>query len=223
MTIKHSLVLDERTLRPSGEWAPDERGWQMVRIAEGIGYWLHRNAARELNAGDCFAVAFKGIGSLRVSQMGPLRLQYYAVDPRATADILTVAEGQRLDASAIDPMASLLIYPAAHPLAQDFARVVDQSKDNGLLQRCRLLQLWADAIAGLLAAAAPEQAHPAELRAKLRHLIGQITETELTTCSLADLAQRLGCSERHFRRLFREEFGVAFRKRQMELRLRRAG
>ena len=44
-------------------------------------------------------------------------------------------------------------------------------------------------------------------------------EAELSQCSLRDLAGQLNCSERHFSRLFREEFGVPFRARQIELRL----
>jgi AraC family transcriptional regulator of adaptative response / DNA-3-methyladenine glycosylase II len=53
-------------------------------------------------------------------------------------------------------------------------------------------------------------------------MIGQVREAELTASSLEDLAGRLGCSERHFSRLFREEFGVSFCQRQIELRLLRA-
>ena len=39
---------------------------------------------------------------------------------------------------------------------------------------------------------------------------------------MRDLAGQLNCSERHFSRLFREEFGVPLRARQIELRLQRA-
>ena len=47
-------------------------------------------------------------------------------------------------------------------------------------------------------------------------------EAELSQCSLRDLAGQLNCSERHFTRMFREEFGVPLRARQIELRLQRA-
>jgi AraC-like DNA-binding protein len=46
-------------------------------------------------------------------------------------------------------------------------------------------------------------------------------QIELTTCSLPELAQQLDCSIRHFRRLFREKFGVPLRVHQTELRLLR--
>jgi AraC-like DNA-binding protein len=47
-------------------------------------------------------------------------------------------------------------------------------------------------------------------------------EAELAGKTLTELAEHLHCSERHFSRLFREEFGVPLRARQIELRLQRA-
>ena len=47
-------------------------------------------------------------------------------------------------------------------------------------------------------------------------------DAELATRSLPELAVLLSCSERHFSRLFREQFGVPLRSRQTELRLQRA-
>ena len=88
--------------------------------------------------------------------------------------------------------------------------------------RCGLLQLWANAIANLLPAPAVESAGGGKLLERFRQLVGRMPEAELSQCSLRDLAGQLNCSERHFTRLFREEFGVPFRARQIELRLQRA-
>jgi hemolysin activation/secretion protein len=49
-----------------------------------------------------------------------------------------------------------------------------------------------------------------------------MSEAELATRSLTQLAEELHCSERHFSRLFREEFHISLRSRQTELRLQRA-
>ena len=53
-------------------------------------------------------------------------------------------------------------------------------------------------------------------------MLSKMTEAELAEATLTDLAEQLHCSERHFSRLFREEFGVPLRTRQIELRLQRA-
>ncbi len=57
MAIERHLILQELTLRPSGEWTPQFRGWLVARVAEGSGYWLHDGPARELNAGDGFVMS----------------------------------------------------------------------------------------------------------------------------------------------------------------------
>ena len=49
-----------------------------------------------------------------------------------------------------------------------------------------------------------------------------MSEAELAVRPLSQLAGELHCSERHFSRLFREEFRVSLRARQTELRLQRA-
>ena len=55
MANERHLILQEITLLPSGEWTPPTPGWTIVRVAEGMGYWLQGGGARELNAGDGFA------------------------------------------------------------------------------------------------------------------------------------------------------------------------
>ena len=88
--------------------------------------------------------------------------------------------------------------------------------------RCGLLQLWANAISSLLPVPVSEAADSGKLRERFKQLVGRMPEAELSQCSLHDLAGQLNCSERHFTRLFREEFGVPFRARQIELRLQHA-
>jgi hemolysin activation/secretion protein/AraC-like DNA-binding protein len=84
-----------------------------------------------------------------------------------------------------------------------------------------LLQLWSQAVAGVLNLP-PAADHSQKLRERFRQLVAQIPDAELATRSLPELAGQLHCSERHFSRLFREEFGVPLRARQTELRLLRA-
>ena len=45
---------------------------------------------------------------------------------------------------------------------------------------------------------------------------------DLIQSSLHDMAERLNCSKRQFGRVFRREFGMPLRARQIELRLQRA-
>jgi hemolysin activation/secretion protein/AraC-like DNA-binding protein len=221
MAIERHLILQELMLRPSSEWTPSERGWVAARVAEGVGYWLPGGNARELNAGDGFVVGFNANTIVRASQLGPLKLQFFTVQPQYLSGLLTMAEWHQLESASENPLTHVLFFTASEPFGQKFARIAAQTPTDGLTMRCALLQLWTGAVAGLIG---PLSAFAGgnKLRERFRQLIGQMPEARLSECSLSALAAQLHCSERHFSRLFREEFGVTFRARQAELRLQHA-
>ena len=241
MSVERHLILQELVLRPSGEWAPGSQGWTIARVAEGSGYWMQGGNARALNPGDGLVLApcnrsssdaakggagyytglaFNGGGQLRASQLGPLKLEWFTVQPQFLNGLLTVAEWHQLETGRSTPF--ILPFTANEPIGQKFAHIAHQTRSDGLTMRCALLQLWASAVSGLLAAPAPDNAHANRLRERFRQVIGHMLEAKLSGSSLGELAGQLHCSERHFSRLFREDFGVPLRARQIELRLQRA-
>jgi AraC-like DNA-binding protein len=223
MIVERHLILQELTLASSAEWVPHCQGWLMARVAEGTGYWLPHGAAhRQLNPGDGLIVVRNADGVVRASRLGPLKLQFFTVQLQYLDGILTVAEWQHLEVAPHHPDLPATVFTAGEPLGQKFMRLADQTHSNRLPLRCALLQLWASAMAGLLPVTGSLVSSGNKLRDHLRELIGQMTEAELSERSLPELARQLNCSERHFSRLFREEFGVPFHARQIELRLQRA-
>jgi hemolysin activation/secretion protein/AraC-like DNA-binding protein len=221
MAIERHLILQELTLRPSGEWTPSERGWVVARATEGVGYWLPGGSARELNAGDGFVAGFNANTVVRASQLGPLKLQFFTVQPQYLGGLLTMAEWHQLESAAENPLTRVLFFTAGEPFGQKFSRIAAQTPADGLTMRCALLQLWTSAVASLIGSLSAS-AGGNRLRERFRQLVGQMPEARLSECSLSGLAAQLHCSERHFSRLFREEFGVPFRARQAELRLQHA-
>jgi hemolysin activation/secretion protein/AraC-like DNA-binding protein len=218
MAIERHLMLQELTLVPSGEWKPSERGWVVARVAEGIGYWLPGGSARELNPGDGFVAGFNANTVVRASQLGPLKLQFFTVQPQYLNGLLTMNEWHQLESASENPLTRVLFFAASEPLGQKFDRIAAQTPTDGLTMRCALLQLWAGIVTSLIGSSSAS-AGGNKLRERFRQLVGQLTEARLSECSLPGLAAQLHCSERHFSRLFREEFGVPFRARQIELRL----
>jgi hemolysin activation/secretion protein len=222
MTGERHLILQELTLPPAAEWSPQCHGWVMVRVADGTGYWLQHGAdARQFAVGDGM-IAHNTAGVIRASQLGSLKLQFFTIQPQHLNGVLTVTEWHQLETDPGNTPAHISFFSGNEPTGQKFSRLADQSRSEGLPMRCALLQLWAGAVTGFLSA--PMAAHLGDnkLRERFRHLVGRMSEAELSECSLGDLAKQLYCSERHFSRLFREEFGVPFRARQIELRLQRA-
>jgi len=223
MSIERHLILQEMILRPSGEWSPCGHNWTVVRVAEGSGYWMPKgNASRALNTGDGLVLAFKGGGLLRASQLGSLKLQFFTVQPQFLNGLLTVAEWHRLEVSPSTDGPPAILFSAQEPVGQKFTHIANQSHNDGLAMRCALLQLWVNAVAGLLSSPTSASSGANKLRDRFRQAIGQMLEAELSGKTLGELAGELHCSERHFSRLFREEFGVPLRARQIELRLERA-
>ena len=114
--VERHLILQECTLHPSGEWAPQYRGWIVARVAEGVGYWLHGGNARELNVGDGFVIRFSANMLLRSSQLGPLKLQFFTVQPQYLNGLLTVAEWHQLEVAPNNPSPHALIFSASEPI-----------------------------------------------------------------------------------------------------------
>jgi hemolysin activation/secretion protein/AraC-like DNA-binding protein len=223
MTVERHLILQELTLPPSVEWLPRSHGWLMARVIEGTGYWMQHGAdTRALNAGDGLIAPRNTNGSLRASQLGPLKLQFFTIQPQYLNGLLTVSEWHQFEVAPNNSPPQVSIFTATEPVGQKFMRLADQSHNEGLSMRCALLQLWAGALGGFLSHSITASTGDNKLRERFRQLVGQMPEAELSECSLADLAEQLHCSERHFSRLFREEFGVPLRARQIELRLQRA-
>ena len=212
MTVQRHLILQELTLRPSGEWTPQHRGWMVARVAEGVGYWQHDGKVRELHVGDGFVLGSNAVALLRSSQLDLLKLQFFTVQPQYLAGLLSVAEWHRLEFMPDSTLPHVSIFTAGEIIGQKFSRLAAQTHSDALSMRCALLQLWVSAITDLLGEPAVPPADGNRLRKQFRQLVGQMPEAELSECSLSDLAAQLHCSERHFSRMFREEFGLPFQR-----------
>jgi AraC-like DNA-binding protein len=222
MAVDRHLILQELTFEASEEGLPRFKGWLMARVFDGCGYWLqHGVSARQLTVGDGFIVAGKVNGVVRASQLGPLKLQFFAVHPQNLTGVFTVAEWHQFEIAPKNSPLSVLFFKTSEAVGQKFTRIAGLSHNDRLPIRCALLQLWATATADLLPAHASTAGNDLKLRERFRQLVGQMPEVELCLCSATDLAQQLHCSKRHFYRLFREEFGVPLHTLQIESRFRR--
>lgn len=224
MSVKLHLILRELTIQLSDEWLPCSQcseGWIIIRVADGAGYWLKKEAAGELNVGDGLVLGFDDKTKLRASVLCPMKLQFFTVQPQYLSGLLTVTNGHQFKTISENSSSYFLLFRANELMGRKFARLAEQSQGSGLSVRCALLQFWADIAADILAPSENSSAGGNKLRERFQQLFKQMSEIELTVCSLPELAQQLNCSIRHFRRLFLEEFGVPLRVRQKELRLSR--
>ena len=222
VSIERHLLLQERTLQCSDEWMPSCQSWIVIRVAAGAGYWLKGETGGEMNVGDCLVLGFDDKTRLRASSLWPMQLQFYTVQPQYLIGLITMMEWHQFEAPSGNLRSHILFFRANEPMGRAFARLTEQSHGSNLAARCALLQFWADAIEKVPTPLDDSPAESGKLRDRFRRLFRQMSETELTTCSLQELSQQLHCSERHFCRLFREQFGIPLRIHKSKLRLLRA-
>jgi len=222
MSIELHLFLQEITLLPSGEWTPDNQCWTTLRVADGYGYSLHDGPTRELKTGDTIIVSPNANVILRASQLGKLKLEFFTVVLQRLYGLITAVEWRQLERLSHQTTPHVFYHAANEALAQKFARLAKLAQRDNLSMRSALLQLWASSVTSLFLESDKAGAGKNKLRERFREFFGKISEKELTAASLSDLASQLNCSERHFTRLFREEFGMSFRKCQTELCLQHA-
>ena len=222
MAIEPHLNLLELVLPPAGEWMPDDRCWMVIRVADGFGYCLHGGPARDFKAGDTVVTVPNSELIVRASQLGELRLDFFRVVPLRLNGLITVMEWRQLERICSLAAPRVFHYAAKEALAQRFARLAALPERDGLVVRSAMLQLWASCVAAVLPA--PDESVPRKknLEAAFRYFISKISEKELATSTLADMAAQMECSERHLSRLFRREFGMSLREKQTELSLQRA-
>jgi hypothetical protein len=218
MIFERQLILQELTLQPSTEWLPSSKGWLMLRVAEGTGFWLqHGTDARQLTVGDCMIVNGKASGILRAGQLGLLQLQFFIVQTQLLLDLLTVAEWHQLKIVLKNRVEPVSFFANNELVGQKFKRLAGLSHNDRPIERCALLQLWAAAIACLLPVNAPVAGNPGKTRDRFRKIISEISEAEFCSTLPAVFAQQIRCSERQFNTLFIEEFGVTPREHQAEM------
>ncbi len=223
MTVERHLILQDKELSASAEWLPNIPAWLGLRVAAGQGYWMQSGVAvRSLTAGDVLFMGSNVNGAIRASQLGSLCLQYFTVRPQTLTGIITLVECRQLEKAVNNPNLPVLFFEARDTIAQKYAMLATPATEDHLGSRCACLQLWAEVFSNLLAGEPKNSPVDDKLRGRFLQLVGQIPQTELAAQSIGELAAQLHCSERHFSRLFREQFGASLRSRQIELRLERA-
>jgi len=210
MVFGQHLILQELVLAPAAEQLPTFDGWLMARVAEGVGYWLEPDSSpTQLNPGDGFVASLDVAG----------RVQYFTIQPYDLEGLLTVVEWHRLEVARRKHPVPVRFFKHMDAIGQKFSRLTGLAHTEQLPLRCALLQLWAAATTDF-PVEDPDHVHGGnKLRARFWQLLSRMTRMELCFSAPQELALRINCSERHFRGLFRKEFGVSMHAYQSALRV----
>lgn len=217
------LTLNEIKLACHGEWAPKFRGWAFVQLTIGDAYlWQSSGAVRELAAGSALILGGELDAWLRASELNPVVIRYFSVDPGRLGGVLSLGELAALQKAVARRSFSAGVLAAAHPACQRMQALCAAPATSDASMRVQLLELFLNLFHGEIKQAPLESERQSDGRERLKRLLQQTAAEDFMEVSLAELAPRMRCSPRHLSRLFREEVGASFRDKQNEMRLAKA-
>lgn len=218
-TLPLSFV--QTVLLPGTETARKREHWSFARVCGGFGYLLREGQPQALSQGDVLLVPASGSVRLRASQLSALALCHFEICPAELPGLFTVAEERALAQAAQQGRVAVRVLGADAPLAARFAALCGlREREPALVLRAEMLRLAAQTLHEAVRTPLPVAAGSPEQR--LRQLLAQTPAADLVAKPARELARRCGCSERHFRRLFKAEFGQSLRAWQVQSRVRKA-
>jgi hemolysin activation/secretion protein/AraC-like DNA-binding protein len=224
MSIPGHLAKFERTVPSGAEWRLVTPDWLVLQLSEGIAYALDRKGNKEMPCGGLIVCPPKTEITITASVLRGAKFCGMAIRVSSLTSFLTALERQCLEEEVARQFAPFLTLAAEHPLAGRMRALFAPDQTPTLSNRLALAQAFADLVAGPLDEALNKgkAENPQDAKGRLRQMIGQLPESELSNLSLGQMAKMLHCCERHASRLFREECGTGFPSYAAELRLKKA-
>ena len=220
------LTKFERIIPGGAECQLAASDWLVFQLCEGIAYAFENKGSTELPLGGVIICPPQSHMTLRASVLG--RAVYCGMTLRVNMlmGFLTALERQCLETEVARQCAPFLVLQAGHPLAGRVAQLFAQDALLTLSGRLAFAQPFAEMVGPQLEQALNQgrenERNQQEARSRLRQLISQTSESELSHMSLGDMAGMLHCCERHASRMFRAEFGMGFLSYVAGLRLKTA-
>ncbi|MCI0536583.1 MAG: helix-turn-helix transcriptional regulator [Verrucomicrobiales bacterium] len=217
------LTLHELVLPPSAEWLTNFSGWFFARLVHGLGYVLGSGSVCSLEEGQVVVSWSPRPIEIRASQIGETKLHWFRLCPELLTGFFTLLEQHYLELIAPQSKSTVRIFAAADDLANQFAKLSNpMPQGNPLTARSQMLSIAVSALHDELSDYQFRPDSRLDSSERFQELIGAGPAAAIQELSVAELARQCGCSERHFSRLFRAQFGFSLRARQTELRLQKA-
>lgn len=215
-----NLTLNSIALRPGQEWETASGAWRLIRLTEGLAYWLGDNSNQQLVGGELALLSPGAHGKVRASILTAATLHVVSFAPGSLLGLFSLRENQLLAEIENTLGSAVRLLPSTHPAAQRLEAVLRARTRNPprLLEKADLLGIALCALSEDLEPYSPPSALEALAVGRFEQLVGVLPDRELLNCTASQLAVLCRCSLGHFHRLFRARFGVSFRERQAALK-----
>lgn len=220
MTLRSHLRLTEVALAAGAEWAHDVSCWGLARLHRGHGYWIGKGDAREIQPGEAMIIPPGPCGCFRASQLTGATLQFFSWSPELLTGVLSLSERHYFATAAQNGRQAVRVLA---PPAESSMIFDTEQAPIPLISRSRLLQFIGEVFSPEISRHIIPNFKTVLASERFEELINQSTDSEILNHTPAQLAQRCGCSLRHFGRLFYGRFGSSVRAYQTKLRLQKAG
>jgi hemolysin activation/secretion protein/AraC-like DNA-binding protein len=216
----------ERAVQSGADWRLATPAWVVLRLSEGIAYAFDGKANKELPQGGVIVCPPKSPITMTASGLGQALFRGMALRVSSLAGFLTAMTRQCLEIEVARRLAPFLVLPSEHPLAKRLAQIFAQDQAPTLSERLAFTQAFAELVEPQLHEALnvglAKEKNQQDAKARLREVVRQLPQSELSNLSLRQMAKMLHCCERHASRLFREEWGTGFLSYVSDLRLQKA-
>ena len=179
---------------------------------------------QSLSAGDVLLLqaAAASRGRVRAAVDAEFAFCAFSLCPESLYPILT-ADEIPLVQPLMERLNTARFYPATQPTAARWQQLIRNiAPEFDLEHRSQLLRVASAILAEELKNLQPPLSHYEHGDARVTRLFDQLSVEQILGLSVAKLAGRFGCSQRHLNRLFHEHFGLPVGTLRMEMRMLKA-
>jgi AraC-like DNA-binding protein len=160
--------------------------------------------------------------TLRASRLGPVRFRWFRLEPASLFGVFTLFERRKIDHPEDSKPGLPWVLDVGTPAARRFAAFEPSRDACALEQRARLLELVSVVLSPPPFISGIPVGSPRDAGDRLEELLHQITDAELMTVPVEELARRCRCEPRRLLSIYRDRFGESLPGQQREWRRLRA-
>jgi len=222
MTNQPHLLLHNTILPVGTDWGFQGEGVAFVTLKSGGATLGSGNFTRPFAPGDLLLIGGPGIGKLTGSHRGESLLQWFSL---AMEHLYPLFDGSEIAVlhGVVDSLKGVNFYPASGHPARETRRLMGLLPETiNLEHRSQLLRAASVVLSAEFSGTRRRANQVAPIEERMVVMFDRLSNAELLSMSVADLALKFGCSRRHLDRLFMHYFGISASALKMEMRLLKA-
>jgi len=217
-----NLSLAELRLGPSVERKFTTEAWCVVTLHRGVLTWTGRATALEAKPGDAVVLSPGIHAAVRGRTPGELIGHYFCFHAEEVGSVFGTPMRILFEKAARDSVLARILPPRSLVTRKLKALTQEGRPVNTPEQRCQILAILPPLIRELQAELHGKHDGNDGAKARILASLIHLTDSEMHTVSVEDMAQKCNCSRRHFTRLVKEHFGCSAVELKNQVRLDRA-